>query len=425
MAATSIPSVVVVLLSLYSSASPGFAQQPGANYDESQVGTYTLPDPLTFSSGKPVRTPKDWLNKRRPELLQLFADDIYGHSPKPAKAHFEIIEETPGALNGTAIRKQIRVHFSSRPNAPTATVLVYIPSAAQTPVPAILSLNFMGNQSVVNDPAVPLPMIWTFRTHQHIQASEESRGKGEFQVDKILAHGYAFATIYYQDLEPDFKGGYELGIRPLFLKPGETAPATDAWGAIAAWSYGLSRALDYLETDKAIDSKHVAVMGHSRLGKAVLWAGALDQRFAIVLASCPGEGGASLARRHYGEELRNLAGAFPYWFDANFQKFANRPETLPVDMHELIALSAPRPVYITAAEDDKWSDPKGEFLACVAAGPVYRLLGQRGLETDVMPALNQPIMHTLGFHYRTGKHEVTSFDWDQFLAFARMHWKSR
>jgi hypothetical protein len=162
-------------------------------------------------------------------------------------------------------------------------------------------------------------------------------------------------------------------------------------------------------------------MGHSRLGKTVLWAGASDRRFAMVLASCPGEGGASLARRNYGETLRNLADSFPYWFCGNFQKFADHPEQLPVDMHELIALLAPRPVYITAAEEDRWADPKGEFLACVAAGPVYRLLGKRGLETDQMPGLNEPIRHTIGFHYRSGTHEVTAFDWEQFLAFADLH----
>ena len=162
-------------------------------------------------------------------------------------------------------------------------------------------------------------------------------------------------------------------------------------------------------------------MGHSRLGKTVLWTGAQDQRFAMVLASCPGEGGASLARRNYGETIRNLVDRFPFWFAANLKKYADDPNQLPVDMHELIALSAPRPVYVTGAEDDKWADPKGEFLALVAAGPVYQLLGAQGLGTDQMPALNRPIQHTLAFHYRTGKHEVTDFDWEQFLRFADIH----
>jgi hypothetical protein len=211
------------------------------------------------------------------------------------------------------------------------------------------------------------------------------------------------------------------GIRPLFFKPGQSEPERDDWGAIGAWSYGLSRAMDYLEKDKDVDSKRVAIMGHSRLGKTVLWAGALDTRFAMVIANCSGEGGASLYRRHYGETIANLVGLYPFWFSIGFQEYAGHPDRLPVDAHELIALIAPRPVYITGAEDDRWADPKGEFLACVGAGPVYRLLGAQDIGTDRMPAINQPIMKTVAFHVRTGKHAVTNFDWNQFLAFADMH----
>jgi hypothetical protein len=176
--------------------------------------------------------------------------------------------------------------------------------------------------------------------------------------------------------------------------------------------------MDYLEKDKDVDAGRVAIMGHSRLGKTVLWAGATDQRFAMVLSSCSGEGGASLSRRDYGETIGNLVDRFPYWFCANYRKYADHADQLPVDMHELIALIAPRPVYITGAEEDRWADPKGEFLACVAAGPVYELLGAHGLGTDQMPPLNQPLIRTIGYHYRSGKHEVTAFDWEQFLTFA-------
>ena len=241
-------------------------------------------------------------------------------------------------------------------------------------------------------------------------------------MEKVLAHGYGFATIYYQDIEPDFAGGIKFGIRPLFFKPGQTTPAPDDWGAIGAWAYGLSRAMDFLEKEKGVDPKRVAIMGHSRLGKTVLWAGAADPRFAMVIANCPGEGGASLARRNYGE---TLATTTPQWYAANLMKFAGDPNRLPIDTHELIALSAPRPLYVTGAEDDRWSDPKGEFLAVVAAGPVYALLGKQGLGTDQMPPLNKPIMHDLGFHIRTGKHAVTAFDWDMFLAFADLHFRAK
>jgi hypothetical protein len=395
------------------------AQVDSANYDEAKVGAYILPDPLVFADGKPVRGAHDW-SRRRAEILELFATNVYGHNPKPpAKTGFEVSEESSKALGGKAIRKQVAIDLTATKDGPKESLLIYIPAGARKPVPVILTLNFMGNQSVINDPGIRLPAIWTWKTHERQQATEDSRGRDkEFQVEKILARGYAFATICYQDIDPDFKGGYSQGIRPLFLKPGQTKPEPGDWGAIGAWSYGLSRAMDYLEHDKNVDAKRVAIMGHSRLGKTVLWAGALDERFAMVISSCSGEGGASLARRNYGETIANLMGAFPYWFADNLHKYADHVDQLPVDMHELIALIAPRPVYVTGAEDDRWADPQGEFLACVGAGPVYRLLGKEDLATDQMPALNKPILHTIAFHIRTGKHEVTEFDWDQFLLFA-------
>ena len=402
------------------------AQSPPANYDETKVGNYTLPDPLTFNNGKPVRSVKDW-KQRRSEILQLFADNVYGHSPQPpGQLHYEVFDTDEHALNGQAIRKQITIYFSEKKDGPKEDLLLYIPANSRKPVPIILSLNFFGNHSVVNDPGVKLATIWTSKTHERQQAAEDSRGRYKgFEVEKILSRGYGFATICYQDIEPDFKGGMIHGIRPLFFQGGQSEPKPAEWGAIGVWSYGLSRAMDYLEKEKSVDSHRVAIMGHSRLGKTILWAGAMDGRFAMVLASCSGEGGASLARRNYGETVRDLANAFPYWFCVNFQKYAESVNQLPVDMHELIALLAPRPVYITGAEDDRWADPKGEFLACVGAGPVYRLLGAQDLGTNQMPPLNQPIMRTIGYHYRTGKHEVTAFDWDQFLTFADMHLQAR
>ncbi len=395
------------------------AQMPPANYDEARVGSYTLPAPLVFNDGKPVRTPKDWA-KRRAEILTLFETNMFGRSPKPPKhTRFEVVDVDKNALGGKAVRTQISIYFSDKNNGPKESLLLYVPSAAKKPVPIFLTLNFMGNQSVIDDPGIKLPIIWDWKTHQPHLAAESSRGKShEFQVEKTLARGYAFATIYYQEIEPDFKGALLDGIRPLYSKPGQSQPIPDDWGAIGAWAYGLSRAMDYLEKNKDIDAKRVAIMGHSRLGKTALWAGALDKRFAMVIANCSGEGGASLMRRNYGETIHHLVDSFPYWFDGNFQKFDDHANQLPVDAHELIALTAPRPVYVTGAQDDQWADPRGEFLAAVAAGPVYKLLGAEDLGTDQMPALNQPIMHTIGFHVRDGKHEVTAFDWDQFLRFA-------
>jgi hypothetical protein len=400
-------------------ASSSAQRPPAANYDESKVGTYTLPNPLVFQDGKPVKNASDWV-KRRVEILKLFEDDVYGHSPRPPKnIRYKVFDEAQRALGGKAVRKQVTIYFSPSKDTPREDLLLYIPTGVPRPVPVILSLNFRGNQAVTKDPGVKLAMLWDAKTHKQIRATEQSRGSDStYDVAKVLAHGYGFATIYYQDIEPDFAGGWRYGIQPLFFKPGQTSPAPEDWGAIGAWAYGLSRAMDYLEKDKDVDAKRVAVMGHSRLGKTALWAGAQDTRFALVIANCPGEGGASLMRRNYGETIPSMMIHFPFWFCGNLKKYTDQINHLPVDAHELIALEAPRPVYVTGAEGDQWADPRGEFLAEVAAGPVYQLLGAEGPGTDRMPALNHPIQHTLAFHIRDGVHTVTEYDWDQFLKFA-------
>jgi len=396
------------------------AQRPATNYDESKVGVYTLPDPLVFNDGTPARTAADWTGRRRAEILELFAASVYGHSPALGHFRYDMVEHDGRAFDGAAVRRQVTVWFTPYNDGPHEDLLIYLPAHAGKPVPLILSLNFTGNHTVSGDAGVRLPMVWDEKTHEGHRALESSRGSSnQFQVEKILARGYGFATIYYQDIEPDFNGGAQYGVRSLF-----PFPAVD-WGAIGAWAYGLSRAMDYLETDPAVDAHRVAVMGHSRLGKTALWAGALDRRFAMVLSSCSGEGGASLSRRDYGETIADLVRVFPYWFTPNYRKYAGHADQLPVDMHELIALIAPRPVYITGAEEDQWADPKGEFLACVAAGPVFRLLNAEDLGTDQMPPLNHPILRTIGFHYRTGKHEVTAYDWEQFLNFADLHLRAQ
>lgn len=395
---------------------------PAPNYDESKVGEYTLPDPLFFNDGTPVRTVADW-SRRRAELLALFETHVYGRSPQPPPSvSSEVFDTESKALGGQAVRKQVTIYFSPDKQGPKADVLIYFPADAAKPVPLVLVLNFRGNHAVVSDPGIRLATVWDPKTQEGRQAPDELRGQDtSFDVAKILARGYGFATVCYQDIEPDFNGGHVHGIRPLFFAPGQTKPAPDDWGAIGAWTYGLSRVMDYLETDGDVDARRVAILGHSRLGKTVLWAGAQDPRFALVLCSCSGEGGASLMRRNYGETISDLVRVFPYWFCANFSQYAGRADRLPVDAHTLIALNALRPVYVTGAEEDQWADPRGEFLACAGASPVYRLLGAQDLGTDQMPPLDQPIQRTLAYHYRTGGHAVTAFDEDQFLAFADKH----
>ena len=239
----------------------------------------------------------------------------------------------------------------------------------------------------------------------------------------MLAQGIGVATVYYGDIDPDFEGGIPYGVRSLYLKPGQKEPAPNEWGAISAWAWGLSRALDYLETDKGVDAKRVGIFGISRLGKTVLWAGAHDPRFALVIASCSGEGGAALSRRNYGETVKHLVAPtrYPYQFAANYQKYADHLDQLPFDAHMLISLIAPRPVLLQTGDTDFWSDPKGEFLSAVAAGSVYRLLGSQGLETDQMPVAGQPIMNTLGYYMHAGGHGTIPSDWDQFIKFLQVH----
>jgi hypothetical protein len=280
-----------------------------------------------------------------------------------------------------------------------------------------LALNFTGNQSILPDPAIRLSDLWDPKTKTHHTASEQSRGTStQWQVEKMIARGYGLATLYYQEIDPDFEGGIEFGVRSPYPKP-----AADEWGAISGWAWGMSRAMDYLVTDHDIDPKRIIAMGHSRLGKTALWAGAQDTRFAMVIAAGSGEGGAALSRRDFGETILSLNQHFPHWTCENYKKFSGHADQLPFDQHELLALIAPRPLYLAAAEDDKWADPRGEFLSAVAARQVYKLYGKQGLEGATMPAVGKPVMNTMGFHIRPGKHEVTAYDWDQFLNFADKH----
>ncbi len=394
------------------------------NYDEAKVGSYTLPDPLVLSNGKRVNDAKTWMEKRRPEIVRLFEENQFGQSPgRPAGMSFDVFDKGTPAFDGKALRRQATIYFSSNKSGPKMDLLIYLPANATKPVPLLLNISFTANSNAVDDPGIKPGEIWS-REKRRVPATKDGRF-GSLNVLPFLAQGFGVATVYYGDIDPDFLGGVSLGVRALYLKAGHAEPAPNEWGAIGAWAWGLSRALDYFETDKGIDAKRVAIVGVSRLGKTVLWAGAHDQRFAMVIASCSGEGGAALSRRNYGETIKHLTEPtrYPYQFCANYGRYGDRVNEFPVDAHMLLSLIAPRPVLLQTGDTDLWSDPKGEFLAAVAAEPVFTLLGKQGLGTDQMPAAGQPILHTLGYAEHAGGHGTVPGDWDIFLKFMQMHLK--
>jgi hypothetical protein len=368
----------------------GWSQE--AIEDESKVPAYVLPDPLVLASGRKVTDARTWTGKRRPELLRLFETHVYGRTPSGGpRPRFEVVKTDPSALGGKATRKEVAIVFGDGAAARRMDLLVYLPNSAKAPTPVFLGLNFQRNDAV------------------------------QWPVETIVDRGYGVASAYYGDLFPDRADGAAESVLTLF----SARQGPEAWGAIGVWAWAMSRALDCLETDRAVDGKRVAVLGHSRIGKAALWAGAQDPRFAMVVSNESGCGGAALSKRIYGETVAAITKRFPHWFCANFARYADREADLPVDQHELLALIAPRPLYVASAVEDRWADPKGEFLAALGADPVYRLLGTEGLPVRDMPAVDQPVHGTIGYHVRSGGHDLADADWRQYLAFADRHLRGR
>jgi hypothetical protein len=393
------------------------------NYSEDSLGTYTLPDVLTLQNGKKVNDAKTWTEKRRPEIVNLFEEHQFGKMPsKPADMSFNVFDKGTEVLGGKAIRKQVTVYFTKDTSEPKMDLLIYLPAKTNKPSPLLLIINFSANSNAVDDPGVKPGEVWT-RDGKKVPASQ-SRAFGKINVDTFVSQGIGVATVYYGDIEPDFKAGIKYGIRSLYLKPGMNEPAANEWGAISAWAWGLSRAMDYFQTDKQIDAKRVALQGTSRLGKTVLWAGAHDPRFKLVIASCSGEGGAALSRRNYGESINHMTDTSRYYyqFAPNRHNYSGDPNQSPVDAHMLVALMAPRPLLLQTGDTDYWSDPKGEFLAAVAAEPVYKLFGKKGPGTDVMPkAGEQTMLNTLGYYMHAGGHGTIPSDWPIFIQYMKKY----
>ncbi len=400
-------------------------------YDENNVPDYTLPELLISENGKQITDSKSWMKIRRPEILSLFEDNMYGKIPgKLRLSSWKVLEQSDNALGGKAVRKQILLTFKKNNRELDVNLLIYLPRKVQK-APVFVGYNFYGNHTINSDPAIIVPDSWSRNNEAYDvtenKPTEKARGKAasRWAVDKIIDAGYGLATMYYGDVDPDkqTREGLDFtdGVHPLLYKKGQTNPEADEWGAISAWAWGLSRAMDYFEKDDQIDHERVVVMGHSRLGKTSLWAGALDQRFAVVISNNSGCGGAALTRRRFGETLVVMNNAFGHWMCDNNLKYDGKEDELPVDQHMLIALMAPRPIYIASAEDDRWADPKGEYLSGYYASPVYRLFNKPALTSEEMPGINQPVMTTIGYHIRTGGHNVTDYDWEQYIRFANMH----
>jgi hypothetical protein len=401
------------------------------NYDESKVGTHLLPELLTCEDGRIVKDALEWTTRRRLEILRIFESEVYGKAPTTGfTINHKVTFTDNNALNGLAVRQEIQINLSANDDSMRIDLQLYTPKNIEQPVPIFLGCNFKGNHAVDPDPSIPINSRWMTdsidgKSVVNNCATEFSRGSesSRWPIDQIIRSGFGLATFYYGDIEPDHVDGWSSGVRAEFSDQKAHEFRADHWGAIAAWSWGLRRACDYLTSNPLVDSKKIAVIGHSRLGKAALWAGALDERFAMVMSNNSGAGGISLARRNYGESIASINQNFPHWFCGNYKNYNDDPEKLPVDMHQLAALIAPRPLYIASAEDDVWADPKGEFLGGKFAEPAYALFDKPGLSVSEWPPVNHPVGEFIGYHIRRGKHDVTAYDWQQFIRFATMHFR--
>ena len=403
------------------------AQTYVSNIDELKVPPYTLPDVLQKANGKKVANAHEWITIQRPYLYHLYEENQFGKYPRAiVPIRFRIFEEDRNSLGGLATRKQVRIYLHPLDTTVYTDVLMYLPNQIKKPVPVFIGYNFSGNQSIQNDKAILLTQKWVQPKAKgaiNKRATDSSRGieASQWEVKEIISHGYAVATAYCGDLEPDHPEGWKTGIRTSLQNSLHIQP--EEWSCMGAWAYGLSRIYDYFLMDKNIDAKKVAIIGHSRLGKAALWAAASDQRFALVISNESGEGGATLSKRWFGETVKIINEKFPHWFNAKYKTYGDHTDALPIDGHILLSLIAPRPLYVASAAGDAWSDPKGEFLSARETGKVYALFGKKAIEADTMPGLHEPVGNTVRYHIRAGRHDVTLYDWQQYLQFADTQWK--
>lgn len=399
--------------------------QQTINYDESKVPDYVLPELLVTSKGKVVKTARQWEKIRRPELLELFASQMYGRTPDDSgiTVRYELLTENPAALGGKATSRQVKFIFSNGKKELEALLLLLLPNGNTDKTPVFVGYNYKGNHSTLADTTILYSTNFALVKEKGHPDWERACQASRWSYDDIIDRGYAVATMCYHDIFPDKPGLKDHSVASLFAGYGTESEAPDEWQAIGAWAWGSSRIVDYLLTEPRIDPGKIAIMGHSRQGKAALWAGAQDARFNIVISNNSGEGGAALSRREYGESIQRVSSIQPPWFCPAFNQYRGKEQERPIDQHQLIALMAPRAVYVASAVEDRWADPKGEYLAAYHASPVYRLYGLKGLESNEMPRLHEPIMQDVGYHIREGVHDVTRYDWLRFLDFADKHFR--
>ena len=415
----------LLLLSIYISLMASFApHRLHAETDEHPA----LPDPLVMQDGKRVDSADMWRRVRRPELQQLFETYVYGRVPhgppydsQPPLAH-RVLFEDPRAFNGAGTLREVELTLGP-PEWPKIYLLIATPNDVPR-APCFVGMNFAGNHQLLDDPRVRLPDGWMPDRHPGAgdnRATDAGRGAqaNDWPLAEIVRRGYAVAVFYCGDIQPD-RPDVNEGMRATLAADGEADPAETA--TIMWWAWGIQRAIDYLVTDDAIDPDRIAVVGHSRLGKTALLAGALDERVALTVANQAGCGGSGPSRHHdpKAETVKIITKNFPHWFAGNFTKFGDDPSRLPVDQNCLVAMCAPRPVLFTAAADDLWANPTGQFEVLQAATPVYELLGVDGLKADAMPAADAPLLGDgrLGYWIRGGKHAMTPADWKIYMDFA-------
>jgi hypothetical protein len=414
----------------------GAAPAKNPNYDEAAVRPYELPNVLAGPDGVAVDTAEQWRLSARPHHLGVLERHVYGRRLPPVPVRPVDVKREDVVLAGDVPAVRIQAVLELRPHAdgddsgPLIDVLLYLPRGT-TGSPVFLALNFHGNQSLVSDPDVRITRSWIINKADarvtDNRGSEASRGTQvrRWPVARMLTRGYGMATACCGDFYPDRQeGAAESAPGRLGLTvAGRLRP--DEPGAIAVWAWGLSRILDWLVTLPEVDPSRVIVVGHSRLGKAALWSGGCDERFAMVVSNDSGCGGAALSRRNFGEDVAAITGKHPHWFCPAFASYAGRESDLPCDQHVLLALAAPRPLYVASASEDLWADPRGEFLAAVAAGPVWSLFGLTGLGAADFPEADRSIGDRVGYHVRTGGHDLLEFDWERFADFADRHLRPR